>query len=103
MKRLIVTAFQSVFTSASAGAFCCVYGYPIQLFLLANLLLYKNFIISIQVFLQFPNFLIYVAFSLIHQVHILQVIQLKIHTTTFCKTLLWYTIHFVIDCSDPLS
>jgi len=54
MKWLVVTAFQSVFTSASAGAFCCEYRYPIQLFLLANLLLYKkNFVISIQVFHNF--------------------------------------------------
>jgi len=54
MKWLVVTAFQSVFTSASAGAFCCEYGYPNQLFLLANLLQHKNFTISIQVF---DNFL----------------------------------------------
>ena len=31
----------------------CEYGYPIQMVLLANLLLYKNFVIGIQVFHNF--------------------------------------------------
>jgi len=92
MKWLVVTAFQSVFTSASAGAFCCEYGYPIQLLLLANLLLCKNFVISIQVFhnfltsshmLRFPYYTKYIS---------IHVVQFNIHTITFCKSLIWYTV-----------
>jgi len=29
----------------------------------------------------------YVAFSLIHQIYVIQIIQLNINTVTFCKTL----------------
>jgi len=53
MKWLVVTAFsQSLLLSQQVLSFC-EYGNPIQLFLLANLLLYKNFVISIRVFHNF--------------------------------------------------
>jgi len=49
----MLTAFQSVFSVASAVAFFREYSYPIQLFLLASPSLYENFIISILVFHNF--------------------------------------------------
>jgi len=71
-----------------------------QLFLLVSSSLYENFAISILVFLQLLNFLIYVAFSLIHQIHVIQIIQPNINTIS---TQLIYTTPFVIDCFNPLS